>query len=86
MKHRNILLAVAVGLIAALGLIAPVHAGDLAGVLPAFNVFGSVEGAGLAMLALAMSKSSSSITRRSGNAEAPHAAVWHHPVSDIQAP
>ena len=54
MKYRNILLAVAVGLIAALGLIAPVHAGDLAGVLPAFNVFGSVEGAGLAMLALAI--------------------------------
>ena len=54
MKHRNILLAVAVGLIAALGLIAPVHAGDLAGVLPAFNSFASIEGAGLAMLALAI--------------------------------
>lgn len=54
MKHRNILLAVAVGLIAALGVIAPAHAGDIAGVLPGINVFASIEGAGLAMLALAI--------------------------------
>jgi HK97 family phage major capsid protein len=57
MKFRNIIVAVAVGLIAILGAIAPAHAGELAGILPTINTLGAFinpEGASLAMLALAM--------------------------------